>query len=416
MNIAIIGSGGREHSIVWKLRQSSLAGEIYVLPGNGGIKESFQININDFNAVKAFCCDHNIKLIIIGPEVPLAQGMADFFADSNIKVFGPQKEAAKLESSKIWAKRFMQKYAIPTASFKVFEKPVDIKEVQKAIFEFKGNVVLKYDGLAAGKGVFVCNSVEEANDALEKLSAFYNENLELILEEKLIGNEISIIGITDGKSIKLLSGSRDHKRLCDDDKGPNTGGMGAFTPVHFYTPELKQQIEKLIIEPTLHGLQNENISYMGALYFGILISDGKPWLLEYNVRFGDPEAEVILPALRNDMLRLILDCIEGRLSETDVELDSKFFVDVVVVSGDYPESYQTGYEINGLDRVDNDIMIFHAGTKSDKGKVFTSGGRVLNVVASGNDFETARSKAYSALEKISFKNMFYRKDIGRQSG
>jgi phosphoribosylamine--glycine ligase len=355
-------------------------------------------------------------LIIIGPEVPLAQGMADFFADSNIKVFGPQKEAAKLESSKIWAKRFMQKYAIPTASFKVFEKPVDIKEVQKAIFEFKGNVVLKYDGLAAGKGVFVCNSVEEANDALEKLSAFYNENLELILEEKLIGNEISIIGITDGKSIKLLSGSRDHKRLCDDDKGPNTGGMGAFTPVHFYTPELKQQIEKLIIEPTLHGLQNENISYMGALYFGILISDGKPWLLEYNVRFGDPEAEVILPALRNDMLRLILDCIEGRLSETDVELDSKFFVDVVVVSGGYPESYQTGYEINGLDRVDNDIMIFHAGTKSDKGKVFTSGGRVLNVVALGNDFETARSKAYSALEKISFKNMFYRKDIGRQSG
>src|SRR5674476_357535 len=217
MNIVIIGSGGREHSILWKLRQSSLAGEIYVLPGNGGIKESFQININDFNAVKEFCKDHNIKLIIIGPEVPLAQGMVDFFADSNIKVFGPNKEAAKLESSKIWAKRFMQKYAIPTASFKVFEKPVDIKEVQKAIFEFKGNVVLKYDGLAAGKGVFVCNSVEEANAALEKLSASYYEDLELVLEEKLIGNEISIIGITDGKSIKLLSGSRDHKRLCDDD-------------------------------------------------------------------------------------------------------------------------------------------------------------------------------------------------------
>jgi phosphoribosylamine--glycine ligase len=415
MNVAIIGSGGREHSIAWKIRRSSLAGEIYVLPGNGGIRESFKVDINDFNTVKEFCIGHKVELIIIGPEVPLAKGMADYFEESEIKVFGPKKEAARLESSKIWAKRFMQKYGIPTASFKVFEKPINIKEVEKAISEFKGNVVLKYDGLAAGKGVYVCNSAKEANEALGKLKVSYGENLEIILEEKLIGNEISIIGIIDGMSIKLLSESRDHKRLRDDDRGPNTGGMGAFTPVDLYTPELKKQIEESIIKPTLCGLQSENIEYMGVLYFGILIADGKPKLLEYNVRFGDPETEVILPALRNDLLQLIFDCIEGRLSETEIELDSKFFLDVVAVSGGYPDSYENGYEIKGLDDVGNDIVIFHAGTKSENGKIYTSGGRVLNIVASGNDFESARLKVYSALEKISFNGMYYRKDIGRNS-
>jgi phosphoribosylamine--glycine ligase len=416
MNVAIIGAGGREHTIAWKIRQSSLVDEIFVLPGNGGIKESFQININDYNDVRYFCRDHNIKLIIIGPEAPLAQGMADFFADSNIKVFGPNKVAAKLESSKIWAKRFMQKHGIPTASFRVFEKPINKAEVQKAINEYKGSLVLKYDGLAAGKGVFVCNSVDEANTALEKLYTFYNKKLEFVLEEKLIGQEISIIGITDGKTIRLLSSSRDHKRLCGNDQGPNTGGMGALTPVPFYTPELKKQIEKLIIEPTLHGLQDENIDYLGTLYFGILVADGKPYLLEYNVRFGDPETEVILPALRNDLLNLIIECIEGRLSKTEIELDSKYFIDVALVSGGYPDSYQTGYEITGLEETGDDIIIFHAGTKNELGKVFTSGGRVLNVVASGTDFESARLKAYSAIEKISFKNMFYRKDIGWKPG
>jgi phosphoribosylamine--glycine ligase len=415
MNVAIIGSGGREHSIAWKIRQSSLAEKIYVLPGNGGIRESFKIDINDFKAVKDFCIGHNVGLIIIGPEVPLARGIADYFAKSKIKIFGPKREAARLESSKIWAKRFMQKYGIPTASFKVFERPINIKEVEKAIFEFEGNVVLKYDGLAAGKGVYVCNSVKEASEALWKLNESYGENLEIVFEEKLKGNEISIIGITDGKSIKLLSVSRDHKRLRDDNKGPNTGGMGAFTPVDFYTPELKKQIEELIIEPTLRGLQSENIEYMGVLYFGILIADGKPNLLEYNARFGDPETEVILPALRNDLLKLILDCIEGRLSKTEVELDLNFFIDVVAVSGGYPDSYKTGYEIKGLDDVGNDIVIFHAGTKCENGKIYTSGGRVLNIVASGNDFETARLKVYSALEKILFNGMYYRKDIGRNS-
>jgi phosphoribosylamine---glycine ligase len=411
MNIAVLGSGGREHAIAWKLDQSVLAGTIYVLPGNGGVPNSVPIDITDFEQVKHFCEHRRVELVFVGPEVPLAGGIVNYFADTDIKVFGPSQHAARLESSKIWAKQFMKKHGVATGDFRIIEHPSD---AQPYISQLRGNVVIKYDGLAAGKGVHVCSSEAEALDAIEHIMEHYGYEARFLVEQKLVGSEISVIGVTDGKHIELLLPSQDHKPLLDGDRGPNTGGMGAFCPVSFCDDILMVEIMNTIIEPTLQGLQAEYLDYRGVIYFGLMITEDGPRLLEYNVRLGDPEAEVILPALQTDLLGLVLACYDGRLAEIRPEFHEGYFVDVVFVSGGYPQQYGKGYEISGLERLRPETLVFHAGTAVQDGKFVTAGGRVLNIVAHSDDLDDAIDAVYRECPRVHFQDMFYRQDIGRR--
>ncbi|MFO7841958.1 MAG: phosphoribosylamine--glycine ligase, partial [Fidelibacterota bacterium] len=339
MNIAVIGSGGREHALVWKLQQSEKADNVYALPGNGGTGNNAAVNIGDVAAVKNFCRQSGISLIVVGPEVPLANGFADAFNDSDIRVFGPCKAAAELESSKIRSKKFMKKYGVATAGFQTFSGDDDPSEL---IARKNGDVVIKYDGLAAGKGVYVCNSVEEADQALREIRSKFGDKAEYLIEEKLKGEELSIIGVTDGKSINCLLPSQDHKAAYEGDKGPNTGGMGAYCPAPAATESVLDAIDEQIILPTLNGIEKEAYSYRGVIYFGIMLTEAGPRLLEYNVRFGDPETEVILPALKSDLLDLISAVFNGQLAETELEFYDEYFVDVVLTSGGYPGAYEKG--------------------------------------------------------------------------
>lgn len=411
MNIAILGSGGREHALAWKLAQSVPAEQIYTLPGNGGIPNSVPIDSADFATLKTFCMERTIDLIVVGPEAPLAAGVVDYFAGSGIKIFGPTQRAAQLESSKVWAKQFMARYGVATASFKQFEHP---SEATSFVNEAHGNVVIKYDGLAAGKGVYVCSSTEEAFDALEDILFTYGKDARLVVEEKLSGSEISIIGFTDGHHIKMLTPSQDHKQLLDGDQGPNTGGMGAFCPVPFLTPPMMAEILTTIVEPTLRGVQAEQLDYKGVIYFGIMITPQGPKLLEYNARLGDPETEVILPALKSDLLALILACLDGKLQAFPMAFHDGYFVDVVLASGGYPKKYAKGYEISGLDQVSPDTLVFHSGTARKNGKIVTAGGRVLNIVAHGSDLPATIQKVYQECPRVTFQGVHYRKDIGQR--
>jgi len=411
MNIAIIGSGGREHALGWKLAKSSNAEKIFVLPGNGGTENNVKIDINNFENIKEFCLEKNVELIVVGPEVPLVEGIVDHFSDTNIKVFGPDKKAAMLENSKIFSKHFMKKYSVATADYWEFSVEKDATEIVQKLY---GKLVLKYDGLAGGKGVFVCDSVKEAMDSIQEIKARYGETAKYLIEEKLIGQEVSIIGITDGKDIQLLLPSQDHKQLFDGDKGPNTGGMGAYCPATFVDKKLMAIIKRDIIEPTIAGIKNEKFNYKGVIYFGLMLTDDGPKVLEYNIRFGDPETEVILPSLKSDLLELILACFDGNLSTTKPEFYKKYFVDVVLASGGYPNKYEKEYTISGLGNLSNETIIFHAGTRKENGKILTNGGRVLNVVTSGNDLNSTIEKVYKECEKISFTDIYYRKDIGKR--
>lgn len=411
MNIAIIGSGGREHALAWKLAQSPLMDELYVLPGNGGTPNNVAIDIHDFAAIHQFCTEKAVELIIVGPEAPLAAGITDYFKNTGIKVFGPSQKGAQLESSKIWSKQFMQKYGAATAAT---WQCANRAEAEAVIHEVGGNLVLKYDGLAAGKGVYVCDNVQDALAALDELLEKYGADAPFLMEERLVGDEISIIGITDGKSIKLLAPSQDHKQLLDGDRGPNTGGMGAYCPVPFCDEQLMQQIEQETVIPTLKGLKGEGLDYVGIIYFGLMITPNGPKLLEYNARLGDPETEVILPALKSDLLALILSCFNGTLADFELEMNEGYFVDVVLTSGGYPKAYQKGYEITGLDKVSADTLVFHAGTKKQAGKIVTNGGRVINMVAHGTTLDEAIDKVYEQCEAVTFKDAFFRKDIGRR--
>ncbi|HHJ53160.1 MAG TPA: phosphoribosylamine--glycine ligase, partial [Caldithrix abyssi] len=371
MKIAIIGSGGREHALAWKLAQSVGKENIFCLPGNGGTWNNVPVDVMDFKAIGQFVKEREIDLMVVGPENPLAAGIVDYFADAQVQVFGPGKQAALLEGSKIRAKRFMKKYGVATADFWMLENGDDIEQV---IDETDGNVVIKYDGLAAGKGVFVCNSAQEAYDALQELKHRYGQTAPFFIEQKFSGQELSIIGFTDGKSFKLLQPSQDHKPAFDGDKGPNTGGMGAYCPVPVCTDEVLRQIQNDIVQPTLRGIQAEGLDYHGVIYFGIMLTAEGPKLLEYNVRFGDPETEVILPALKSDLLELIQASLNETLEDVKVEFNDGSFVDVVLASGGYPGSYEKGKEITGIENLSDDILIFHAGTKRDGEKLVTSGG------------------------------------------
>ena len=411
MKIAIIGSGGREHALAWKLAQSVGKENIFCLPGNGGTWNNVPVDVMDFKAIGQFVKEREIDLLVVGPENPLAAGIVDYFADAPVQVFGPGKQAALLEGSKIRAKQFMKKYGVATADFWMLENGDDIEQV---IDETDGNVVIKYDGLAAGKGVFVCSSAQEAYDALQELKHRYGQTAPFFIEQKFSGQELSIIGFTDGQSFKLLQPSQDHKPAFDGDKGPNTGGMGAYCPVPVCTDKVLRQIQNDIVQPTLRGIQAEGLDYHGVIYFGIMLTAEGPKLLEYNVRFGDPETEVILPALKSDLLELIQASLNETLGEVQVEFNDGSFVDVVLASGGYPGSYEKGKEITGIDNLSDDILIFHAGTKRDGEKLVTSGGRVLNVVAHAPTLEQAIEKVYGEIPKIHFDGMFYRKDIGKK--
>ena len=412
MNIAIIGSGGREHALAWKLEQSPLAGKIYVLPGNGGTANNVETDISDFGALRTFCKEAGVSLIVVGPEQPLADGIADAFEDTDIMVFGPSGAAAQLEGSKIFAKEFMEKYGVATADFEVFTGEDDPTAL---IQKHNGHVVIKYDGLAAGKGVYVCSSEKEAKAAILDILDKYGPDARYLIERKLIGEELSIIGITDGKSINCLLPSQDHKAAYDGDTGPNTGGMGAYCPAPAATEAVLDEIDEKIIMPTLCGIEAEGFTYKGVIYFGIMLTADGPMLLEYNVRFGDPETEVILPALKSDLLELILAAIDGTVADIETEFHTEYFVDVVLASGGYPGKYEKNKVISGLEKLSPETLCFHAGTKKDGENILSSGGRVLNIVCSAPDLKEAVGACYREIEKIDFEKMTFRKDIAHKA-
>jgi phosphoribosylamine--glycine ligase len=411
MKIAIIGSGGREHALAHKFAQSTGQENVYVMPGNGGIPNSFQVDITNYHELERFCIEREIDLIFVGPEQPLSLGIVDYFNSRNMPIFGPSKQAAGLEASKVFAKEFMKKYGVSTSEFRSF---IGIDEAGRYAKEKNGVCVIKYSGLAAGKGVYVCSSIEDCDKALQEINIQYGEDAELLIEETIQGDEISIIGFTDGKTIKLLQASQDHKQLYEGDTGPNTGGMGAYTPVPGLNEALMKRIETTIIQPTLSGIQSEKMDYKGVIYFGIMIKEGVPYLLEYNVRFGDPETEVLLPSLKNDLLEIVEACLTGQLDKVRLDFEPGYFADVVLVSGGYPHKYEKGFEITGLGEISEEVRIFHAGSRISSGRIVTDGGRVLNVVGQGETLDKALENVYKEIDKIYFKDMYYRKDIGRR--
>ena len=418
LNVLLIGGGGREHSIAWKISQSEKLNKLYCAPGNPGTAaygENVNLDISDFDAVALFVNNYNIELVVVGPEAPLVDGIVDFLRERDIAVFGPGKAASMLEGSKEFAKDFMIKYDIPTADYSVFSS-TDFDDALKFI-QLKESypIVLKADGLAAGKGVFICDNEDEVKKTLSRLkedSSLSEAAGRLVVEEFMRGEEASVFVISDGHTSHILHNAQDHKRVGEGDTGLNTGGMGAYSPAPIMTPELLEKVEKEIIQPTITGMQLEESDYTGILYVGLMITDEGPKVVEYNCRFGDPECQVILPSLENDLLDLMISTTEQRLDEKSIQLDQKYRCCVVLASGGYPESYEKGKKIEGLDKLDDDSILFHAGTKEENGTVYTNGGRVLNVVGSGDTLKRAIDHSYENVKKINFEGCYYRKDIG----
>ena len=417
MRVLVIGGGGREHVLCWKLRQSSRAEKIYAVPGNAGMAEVAECEKieyeNDFSSLARLINKEKIDFIVVGPEVPLVNGIADYLEKKKVAVFGPSKKAALLEGSKVFAKKFMKKYGIPTADFEIFS------DLTKAISYIKkeGPRVIKVDGLAAGKGVFLPNTKEEAIEAIElamEKGVFGEAGKRIVIEEKLKGRELSFIVITDGKSIKPLVSSRDYKPIYEGGKGPNTGGMGSYSPA-FIPFSLYKKIMKQIIIPTLEGMKKEKREFKGVLYAGLMIENGNPKVLEYNVRLGDPETQVILPRLKNDLLDILLAAREGTLNRINLRWHSQAAVCVVLASGGYPGSYEKGKPIMGLEKLFslNNVFPFCAGVKRDDSSLITDGGRVVGITAVGDNLNKAAQQAYRAIDKVRFEGMYYRRDIGR---
>ena len=421
MRVLVVGSGGREHALVWKVAQSKRIDKLFCCPGNGGIAdlaECIDIKSEDILGILDFARKEKIDLTVVGPEAPLALGIVDEFKKYRLKIFGPSKEAAKLESSKVFAKQLMEKYNVPTADFKVFDNP----EEAKRYIQIKGApCVVKADGLAQGKGVIVAKTVDEAISAVELIMEkriFGEAGKRIIVEDCLEGEEASIIVITDSKEILELASSQDHKRVFDHDQGPNTGGMGAYSPAPVVNENLFKEILEKIIYRIIDGLVRENIIYQGALYAGIMITKDGPKVLEFNVRFGDPETQAILPRMESDLLEAMLAVSEGKLNKfkkfDSWKWRSQSCVCVVCASKGYPGSYEKGKEIFGLEQLKNmkDIIVFHAGTKKEGNRILTNGGRVLGVTGLGNNLKEAITHTYQAVNKIHFEGMHYRKDIG----
>ena len=414
VNILVVGSGGREHALSWKLSQSKKVDTVYTAPGNGGTKNNISIDVTNLDELANFAQKNNC-FTVVGPEDPLAAGIVDKFNQRNLKVFGPSQKAAQLESSKIWAKNFMKRNNIPTARFEIFD---NAKKAQDYLKSLDYNVVVKADGLAAGKGVIVCNSSDEAIRAIETIlvkKTFGKAGNRIIIEERIDGIEASYIALSDGEVAIPMASSQDHKRIFDDDKGPNTGGMGAYSPTPIIDDNLSEKIQKKIIDKTIQSMKNEGIPFKGFLYAGIMIRDNEPFVLEYNVRMGDPECQPIVMRMDFDLYDYFVASIEGRLSSMPSPTwKNQYAVCVVLASKGYPETYAKDEEITGFDSISNQAYVFHAGTKKQDGKILSSGGRVLGVTALGDDLKTAISNAYAASDKIFWNNKYCRTDIGKK--
>jgi phosphoribosylamine--glycine ligase len=415
VKILVVGSGGREHALVWKLKQSSGVDRIFCAPGNAGteeIGENVAIKVNDFAALTQFVKQNAIGLTVVGPDDPLAAGVVDVFENQGLRIFGPAKSAARLESSKIFAKELMRRKRIPTARAAIFEKPEAATAFLK---ESRFPIVIKADGLALGKGVIVANKVEEAQAAVAAMMTegrFGEAGRRLLIEECLTGSESSLHALVDGASFRMLASARDHKRAFDGDAGPNTGGMGAFSPANNFDAEMQEQFEREVMRPLLEGLHEDGVTFRGLLFPGLMITPDGPRVLEFNCRFGDPETQVILPRLKSDLLPLLEATIDGELSGAQIEWDERPAVTVVMASGGYPEKYETGKPISGLESAASEnVQIFHAGTRRENGRIMTSGGRVLAVTALGDTIGLARDRAYEAVGKIHFEGCHYRRDI-----
>jgi phosphoribosylamine--glycine ligase len=420
MNILILGSGGREHAFALKLTESKKVTQLFVAPGNAGthkIATNININLTDFEAVKKTVLENDIKMVVVGPEVPLVAGIHDFFlADNELKkipVIGPKKDGALLEGSKDFSKQFMQKHGVPTARYKAFTKE-NLTEGFTFLETLEAPYVLKADGLAAGKGVLILNSLEEAKTELKEMVSnekFGKASTTVVIEEFLKGIELSVFVLTDGKSYKILPSAKDYKRIGEGDQGLNTGGMGAISPVPFADTAFLSKVEELVVKPTIAGLQKDGIDYRGFIFIGLMNDNGNPSVVEYNVRMGDPETEVVLPRIASDLFDLFEGVADQNLHEKSFSVRDKVATTVMLVSGGYPEGYEKHKEITGFENV-NESIVFHAGTDIVDNKVVTSGGRVMAVTSLGNTIEEALEKSYRSIHKINFDKMNYRKDIG----
>jgi phosphoribosylamine--glycine ligase len=422
VRILLLGSGGREHALAWKVSQSSLCEKLFIAPGNAGTAtcgENVNISYNDFLAVQSLCLREHIELVIVGPEEPLVNGIYDYFKSDaalrNIALIGPSKHAAQLEGSKAFAKAFMQRHNIPTASYREF----DLTKYEEGVEYLRSlpiPIVLKADGLAAGKGVIICQNHVEAMAEFELMiqqSKFGDAGKKVVVEEFLKGIELSMFALVDGKSYVLLPEAKDYKRIGEGDTGLNTGGMGAVSPVPFADGEFMRKVRERIIEPTVQGLQSEQFEYKGFVFFGLINVNGEPYVIEYNCRMGDPETEVVIPRLKNDLVELFLAASQQKLEDIKVEIDPRAAATVVAVSGGYPGNYEKGFEIDGLDILnEDDVIIFHAGTTTEKGVVVTNGGRVLTITSFGDNVAKAAKRSTEMMEFLDFHGIYYRRDIG----
>lgn len=420
MNILILGAGGREHTFAWKVSQSPLCNALFVAPGNSGtaaIATNLDISVTDFEGLKKQVIAHAISMVVVGPEDPLVKGIYDFFLNDDqlqhVAVIGPQKAAAQLEGSKEFAKEFLVRHNIPTAAYESFTKH-NIEAGFAFLDTLKPPYVLKADGLAAGKGVLILTDINEAKQELKNMlldSKFGAASSKVVIEEFLDGIELSCFVLTDGKHYKILPTAKDYKRIGEGDTGLNTGGMGAISPVPFTDDVLLKKIEDRIVKPTVDGLAKDQLPYKGFIFIGLIMVDSEPIVIEYNVRMGDPETEAVLPRLKTDLVEIFQAIDKQCLNEIDIEIDSQTAVTVMLVSGGYPEAYEKGKEITGLDKVEHSI-VFHAGVNNSDGKIVTSGGRVMSITSFGSDFKSALNTSYKSIELIKFEGMNYRKDIG----
>ena len=414
VNVLVVGSGGREHALTWKLSNSDNVEQVFTAPGNGGTPNNVSISVDDIDGLVKFAQEKNC-FTVVGPEDPLANGIVDTFHEKNLPIFGPSKNAAQLESSKIWAKEFMKRNSIPTADFEIFDDTQKAKEFVKS---YDKPVVIKADGLAAGKGVIVCDSKDEANDAIDTIltkKTFGDAGSKIIIEERIDGIEASYIALCDGNVGIPMATSQDHKRIFDDDKGPNTGGMGAYSPTPIIDDKLASQIQEKIIDKTIASMNEEGIEFKGFLYAGIMIKDGTPYVLEYNVRMGDPECQPILMRLDSDLYEYLLASYEGKLKDLPkLSWKQEYAVCVVLASKGYPKSYPKNDKITGFENIPENSFVFHAGTKKENESVLSNGGRVLGVTALGVTLQNAINNAYSTCEKLDWKNKSHRNDIGKK--
>ena len=414
VNVLVVGAGGREHALSWKLSTSEKIDQVYAAPGNGGTLQNVELSVTDIEGLAKFAQEKNC-FTVVGPEDPLAAGIVDTFVEKGLPIFGPTKNAAKLESSKIWAKEFMKRNSIPTADFEIFD---DAEKAKDFVKSYEKPVVIKADGLAAGKGVIVCKNKDEANDAIDTIltkKSFGDAGSKIIIEERIDGVEASYIALCDGKIGIPMATSQDHKRVFDNDEGPNTGGMGAYSPTPIIDEKLGTEIQEKIIDKTIHAMRDEGFEFKGFLYAGIMIKDGIPYVLEYNVRMGDPECQPILMRLDSDLYDYLHASYEGKLNELpEISWKNQYSVCVVLASKGYPSSYPTGDEITGFENLSSDAFVFHAGTKKQDDKIKSNGGRVLGVTALGSSLEDAINNAYDACNHIHWTNKYHRTDIGKK--